>query len=400
VKILQVIASLDPRGGGPMEGVRQIAQAAARWGNETTVVCLDDPGSPFLESSPFPVVALGPSTHGYGYTPRLRPWLTTHAKEFDAVIVNGLWQFSGFAVWLALHGTKVPYFVYPHGMLDPYFKRQFPLKHLKKWLYWPWAEYRVLRDARAVLFTCEEERLLARESFGLYRCNEVVSGFGTAPPPFEREPASHAFLSAFPGLRGKRLLVFLGRVHPKKGCDLLLRAFAEIASADPQWQLVLAGPGEEALISELKRLARQFGIEDKVTWCGMLAGTRKWGALYCAEVFVLPSHQENFGIAVAEALACGTPVLISNRINIWREVVSAGAGLVAADSLEGTRQLLLTWMDLSAGSRALMRAKARQCFESHFDIRAVARELSQTVRDLIDDQSCRSVAASGRLSVG
>ena len=76
---------------------------------------------------------------------------------FDAVIINGLWQYHSFGAWRALRGTATPYYVFPHGMLDPWFKRSFPLKHLKKWLYWPWAEYRVLRDARAVIFTCEAE---------------------------------------------------------------------------------------------------------------------------------------------------------------------------------------------------------------------------------------------------
>ena len=102
--------------------------------------------------------------------------------QFDAVIVHGLWQYSSFGVWRALAGTDTPYFVFPHGMLDPWFKRTYPAKHFKKLLYWPWAEYRVLRDAAAVLFTSEEERRLARESFALYRAREVVVNYGTAAP--------------------------------------------------------------------------------------------------------------------------------------------------------------------------------------------------------------------------
>ncbi|HXY21702.1 MAG TPA: glycosyltransferase, partial [Burkholderiaceae bacterium] len=209
MNVLHVIASLDPRCGGPMEGVRQIARAAQAWGQKTTVATLDTPGAAFLEGNAFVAVPLGPGRLKYGYSPRLLPWLRAHVNEFDVVIVNGIWQYSSFAVWRALHGTKTPYFVFPHGMLDPYFKRTFPLKHLKKWLYWPWAEYRVLRDARAVLFTCEEERLLARQSFSLYDANELVTGYGTAPPPFDAKSARAAFFSSFPALRGKRLILFL-----------------------------------------------------------------------------------------------------------------------------------------------------------------------------------------------
>jgi glycosyltransferase involved in cell wall biosynthesis len=399
VNILHVIASLDPRGGGPMEGVRQIARAALAWGQNTTVVCLDAPGQAFLEGNPFKAIALGPGILPYGYTPRLAPWLREHAREYDAIIVNGIWQYSSFAVWRALHGTGIPYFVFPHGMLDPYFKRAYPLKHLKKRLYWRLGEYRVLRDARAVLFTCEEEMLLARESFRQYRCREQVAGYGTAPPPYEREAALAAYHTAHADLAGRRTLLFLSRIHEKKGCDLLITAFAAIAGSDPGLQLVLAGPVEADYGARLKALARRLGVEARITWTGMLAGACKWGALYAAEAFVLPSHQENFGIAVAEAMACGTPVLISNRVNIWREIVADGAGLVGPDTLDGTSELLQRWTALDATGRAAMRDCARGCFETRFDIRAVARRLTDTIARLAAAPPTHPIAGAGTLAV-
>lgn len=365
-----------------MEGVRQIARAAQAWGQETVVASLDAPGAPFLAGNPFVAVPLGPGSLKYGYAPALVPWLRQNAHRFDAVVCNGIWQYGSLAVWRALHGTRVPYFVFPHGMLDPYFKRAFPLKHLKKWLYWPWAEYRVLRDARAVFFTCEEERLLARQSFWLYRCNEVVAGYGTAPPPVERAPAEAAFHAAHPQLRGKRLMVFLSRIHEKKGCDLLIDAFAPIARADPDWHLVMAGPCAKPLEERLRGQAEALGIGARMTWTGMLMAECKWGALYAAEAFALPSHQENFGIAVAEALACATPVLISDKVNIWREIERDGAGFVAPDTADGARSLLRAWTALDAPARARMSAAARACFESRFDIRTVARGLTEHMRAL------------------
>jgi glycosyltransferase involved in cell wall biosynthesis len=365
-----------------MEGVRQIARAAQAWGQQTTVVSLDAPGAPYLEGNPFEVVALGPGVTSYGYSRRVVPWLRAHAREFDAVIVNGIWHYCSFAVWRALHGTGVPYFVFPHGMLDPYFKRAYPLKHLKKSLYWPWAEYRVLRDARAVLFTCEEERLLARRSFALYRCKEEVAGFGTAPSPFEAQAAKSALFTAYPHLRDKRLLIFLGRIHEKKGCDLLIEAFAAISGSDRAWHLVMAGPCEEPLGRVLRARTAALGLGERVTWTGMLQGESKWGLLHAAEVFALPSHQENFGIAVVEALACGTPVLVSNRVNIWREICQDEAGFTAADTPEGTRQLLLGWNALPASSRDRMRSNAAGCFARRFHIGAIAQGLVDRVKSL------------------
>ena len=127
-------------------------------------------------------IPLGPPHFGYAYNSRLVPWLRAHHGDYDAAVVNGIWQYHSFAAWRALRQSNTPYVIFTHGMLDPWFKRQYPLKHLKKWMYWPWAEYRVLRDARAVLFTCESERLLARGSFWLYRCQEQVVSYGTARP--------------------------------------------------------------------------------------------------------------------------------------------------------------------------------------------------------------------------
>ena len=108
------------------------------------------------------------------------PWLRAHAPDYDAVVVHGVWQYTSLAVWRALRRGPVPYFVYFHGMLDPWFKRAYPLKHLKKWLYWPWADYRVARDAKAVLFTAREEARLAAQSFWLYRVTPAVVGYGLA----------------------------------------------------------------------------------------------------------------------------------------------------------------------------------------------------------------------------
>ncbi|MBU2287490.1 MAG: glycosyltransferase, partial [Gammaproteobacteria bacterium] len=280
MRLLHLIPSVDPRGGGPIEGVLRIHEALARMGHEGVLVSLDAPDAPFVRDCPATVAALGPAVAGYGYTPRLVPWLKEHASTFDAVIVNGLWQYVGFAAWRVLHDSDTPYFVYSHGMLDPWFKHRYPLKHLKKWLYWPWGEYRVLRDARAVLFTCEEERLLARQSFWLYRCREVVGSYGTTVPVQDAQALSAAFHAAFPGLEEKRLLLFLGRVHEKKGCDLLIEAFARVAGQQPDLQLVIAGPGEEQLVSELKRRAEALGIAARISWTGMLTGDLKWGAFH------------------------------------------------------------------------------------------------------------------------
>ncbi|TLD68413.1 glycosyltransferase [Phragmitibacter flavus] len=364
MRLLSVIFSANPASGGPVEWLRQYRSLFQKQGHVVDVACTDAPGEEWLEGWNPPVNALGPAKTSYRYSDNLLPWLREHAGKYDRVIVHGVWQYHSFAVWQALRGSGTPYHVFTHGMLDPWFKRTYPLKHLKKWLYWPWAEYRVLRDATSVLFTCEEERRLARESFWLYRCREQVINYGTSAPTGDAVLQKEAFLQAFPECAGRRCLIFLGRIHEKKGCDLLLRAFGELALREPDWQLVMAGPcKDEEYLKELKSLEGE-----RVTWAGMLTGDLKWGALHASEAFVLPSHQENFGVAVVEALACGVPVLISDQVNIWREIVGDGAGLVAPDTLEGTRRLLEEWLGMTVDERTQMKVRAVKCFTERFEI--------------------------------
>lgn len=383
MKILRIISSMDPKGGGPSEGIRQVSMALARMGHQTECLTADDPAAPWLASQPVTIHALGPGRGSYAYCPAMTPWLQRHARDYDAIIVSGLWQHHGLTARNVLTGMGVPYLLFTHGMLDPWFKHTYPLKHLKKWLYWPWGEYRVLRDARAVLFTSEEERLQARRSFWLYRANETVVNYGTSTPPPDGVQLCEGFLESYPELRGKRLLTFLSRIHEKKGCDLLIEAFARVAGQDPLLHLVMAGPDKTGWIPELQRQAQALDVADRISWTGMLQGDLKWGAYYASEAFVLPSHQENFGIAVAEAMGCRLPVLISDKVNIWREIEADGAGIVGPDTLDGTEQTLRRWLALDAGGRQRMAEQAMVTFKNRYTVEAMADSLLQQIERFI-----------------
>jgi len=375
MKLLHVVPTINPATGGVVEGMRQMVTATMKMGHVVEVVTLDSANESWLQNLPFLVHPLGPSKFGYRYSSNLVPWLREHATGFDAVIVDGLWQYHGYATWKVMRKMKVPYFVFTHGMLDPWFKKTYPLKHLKKWMYWPWAEYRVLRDAKAVLFTCDEERVLSRESFWLFRCRAKVVSYGTVAPAGDPALQREAVFREYPILRNKRLFLYLSRIHQKKGCDLLIQAFAEVANRDKSLHLVMAGPDETGWQKDLVELSRNLGIENRITWTGMISGDLKWGAYHAAEAFVLPSHQENFGIVVAEALACGVPTLISNKVNIWREIETDGAGIIADDTLDGTITLFEQWLGMETAAQVLMRQKTITCFESRFEMGKAAQNL-------------------------
>ena len=387
---LRLIPSLNPDAGGTVVAVELAAAELARRGISTTITCLDAANSPWLLHSAEAAdglvkrLGLGPCRGFYGYRKGLANQLLPLVQQADLVIIEGMWQYHALAGWRALRRlgpAAPPYWVYPHGMLDPWFKRTYPLKHLKKWLYWPWADYRVLRDAAAVCFTSEQERLLARQSFWLYSAREQVLPLGVAQPPGHNDAQlassqRRAFAERFPALAGQRLILSLARLHEKKGLDLLVEAFAPLARHDPSLHLMLAGPATGPaganLRARLEEMARRLGIERQLHLPGLLQGELKWGALRSAEIFALPSHQENFGIAVVEALACGLPVLISTAVNICAEVQAAGAGLVQPDNLAATSAALERWQALDPLARAAMGAAASRLFAERYELGASA----------------------------
>lgn len=367
--ILHVIGSLSPAAGGPPEAVRQLVDAYIEVGDGIELVSLDKPGESYLKGIACPVHALGQSFLGkYGFSPKLWRWLQSNVNRFDAIVMNGIWTFPGVAVRFNARRAQKPYGIFTHGMLDPWFNRKYPLKHLKKLLYWP-VQHAVLRDAEAVFFTAEAERDLAKTSFRPSNWRSVVVPYGINDPDRRGGDVAEqveAFYRRFPELRGRRYLLFLGRIHEKKGCDLLIQAFARTAAAVPELHLVIAGPDQDGMQAKLRHLAETLGIAARVHWPGLIVGDIKWGAIRASDAFVLPSHQENFGVAVVESLAAGRPVLISNQVNIWPEIEGDGVGLVDDDTLEGTERLLRRWFELPAAERDAMAARARRSFVGRF----------------------------------
>lgn len=204
-----------------------------------------------------------------------------------------------------------------------------------------------------------------------------------------------AFIREFPGLESRNYLLFLGRIHEKKGADLILRAYASLKETHQDMpDLVIAGPTSSVAYGRLLHdLAQEEGflisdgrkkvsrdLRPVVHFLPMLRDDLKWGAFRGCEAFILPSHQENFGIAVVEALACGRPVLISDKVNIWREIERDGAGLVAEDTVSGMRKLLRVWLRMSEVTRSHMEARAQHCFKKSFDIQTAADALIAVIK--------------------
>lgn len=377
MRILHVIPTLSPASGGPAEALRQIIRAYPEAGVQAEIACVDEPSAEWIPNFATQVHGFGPVRGSYGHSSKLRKWLDQNVTRFDGVVAHSMWNYPPLAAARAAKG-RVPYAVFTHGMLDPWFNRRYPLKKLKKQLYWP-IQYPVLRDAKSVLFTSKLESELAVQSFKPNKWTSLVVPYGTnGPPSSDVEAQRRAFQERMPQLAGRRFLLFLSRIHEKKGCDLLIQAFAAIAWEHPDVNLVIAGPDQEGLQAKLTAQAQQLGISERVHWPGLLTGDAKWGALRACGAMVLPSHQENFGVVVAEALACGRPALISDQVNLWPDIAEDSAGLVEPDTLEGTRALLARWLRMSESDKSAMGARALTTFRSRYSM----QDCAFAIRDL------------------
>lgn len=326
--VLHVIPYMAEASGGPPVVVRKLVEGAHKAGWTTHIITspdyCDDGGRQLAEE---PDLTVLPSQlavlFGQG-----KARLAAEIRDADIVHCHTLW--SPLVTWAAAlaRRSNAPYIVSPHGMLDPY---SFDQKRLKKIAYLEAFERQTLVGASRVLFTTTLERDLAVETFGKIP-NAAVATLGADGLPGDKALLREQFFTLHPDLRGRPLLLFMGRIHPKKRPAVLVDVIRAIHSHFPNAMLLFAGTGEDAHVKEVTDKVEALGMEDRVRFLGHLSGNAKAAALAAADLFLLPSHQENFAIAVAEALHAGVPVILTQKVNIWQEIEQAGAGIAVEET--------------------------------------------------------------------
>lgn len=259
----------------------------------------------------------------FGYSPDMAAALRQRIKDFDVAHIHALHLYPTIAAGRICFAAGIPYMVEPHGSLDPWHRHH---HRVRKRVYWTLFEQPVLARAAAIHYATAEEMELARP-LGI-RAPGIVIPLGVDIAQYAQLPNRGAFRARHPGLANSRLILFLGRITPKKGLDLLVRSFARVREAEPDAHLVIAGPDDEGYGPHVRSEIAAHRLEPFVTLTGMVLGMQKLELLADADVWVLPSYAENFGLAALEALCCGLPTVLSDRVNIHKEVTDAGAGLI------------------------------------------------------------------------
>jgi len=311
-KILHVLSSLDKRDGGPIRAVVDLSAEGVAYGLESHLLA---PGPLELADNPMAEgrIHIAPPAvfRLFRYAPGLRRWLRQHVREFDGVVIHGMWLYPGYAAAMECLRAGVPYACFPHGMLDLYpVNRSGFIRRVKKHLYWRLVERWLYEGAAAVVFTTQRELKNASATFRINNRKLVVVPYGIAPMHRHAGRPCNEKLWQPPD---RRVALFFGRVHPKKNVGFLIEAWNK-ASVAPDYHLVIAGPGDPGYLAHLEKLAAAGPYRDRIHFAGWVAGADKAYLLERAQWFLLPSLQENFGVAVLEAAQAGCAVAISNEV--------------------------------------------------------------------------------------
>lgn len=392
MRVLHVIPSISPLRGGPSRAVLDMVAALRLQDVDAAILTTNDHGPglhpdlvtghwqwhqgvpvlAFPRWSP-PVAAL----REFAFSPALSLWLARHLKQYELLHIHALFSYPSTSAMAQARWAGVPYILRSIGQLSPWSLAQ---SRGRKRLLLRLIERRNLEQAAALHFTTAAERDEAAV-LGLAPPNLVLPLGVRCPDPLSQSA------SAPNGSAPVRFL-FLSRLHPKKQLENLLDALALLQRQRPEarWELAIAGEGEPRYVAGLQERTRGLGIEARCGWLGFLEGEAKWQALKAADWYVLPSAAENFGIAAVEALAAGTPVILSPEVAVAANVARAGAGLVSASDPEALALTLATALERPS---LTMRASALTLVATDFSWSTIALQLRDAYRQVLTSSAGR-----------
>jgi glycosyltransferase involved in cell wall biosynthesis len=392
MRVLHVIPSISPLRGGPSRAVLDMVAALRLQEVDAAILTTNDHGPglhpdlvtghwqwhqgvpvlAFPRWSP-PVAAL----REFAFSPALSLWLARHLKQYELLHIHALFSYPSTSAMAQARWAGVPYILRSIGQLSPWSLAQ---SRGRKRLLLRLIERRNLEQAAALHFTTAAERDEAAV-LGLAPPNLVLPLGVRCPDPLSQSA------SAPNGSAPVRFL-FLSRLHPKKQLENLLDALALLQRQRPEarWELAIAGEGEPRYVAGLQERTRGLGIEARCGWLGFLEGEAKWQALKAADWYVLPSAAENFGIAAVEALAAGTPVILSPEVAVAANVARAGAGLVSASDPEALALTLATALERPS---LTMRASALTLVATDFSWSTIALQLRDAYRQVLTSSAGR-----------
>jgi len=397
MKVLHVIPAMDPAYGGPAQALAGLAAAQRSAGLDVTILVTmrADDDRLIVDSvrrQGVSVRVLAPCRGPLRGHPELRPALNELLAECDLAHIHAVWEQIQHDTALVARRLGKPHIFRPCGMLDPWCLAQ---RRLKKRLYIAWRLRRDLDRCSAIHFTTEIERDLVKP-LG-FKAPSIVESNGIDLAEFASLPEPGSFRTRYPSIGDRPIVLFMSRIHYKKGLDILIPAFARIAAMDAV--LVLAGPDDGGYLHQVKAMVSECNLDHRVIFTGMLRGADRLIALADADLFVLPSYQENFGVVVIEALAAGTPVVISDQVNIHPQVSRTQMGGVVPTEIEPLAAEIDRWLaDEAMRSGAAERGRA--FVHEHYAWDKIAQRWVQCYDRIVSGRSREEAGLPNRGAAG
>jgi glycosyltransferase involved in cell wall biosynthesis len=393
MKILHFIPVYKPawQYGGPVRSVSTLCESLAACGERVVVatttsgLCgqhritwnlecptiVDGVEVYYFARNPFPL---------YIESPSLRKHIRSLMVDADLVHLSGVWQPLSLSVTTTARRLKKPYVCSLRGTINSWAWKQRTIRHR---LYWTLFESHQLSRASALHMTSDMEREDAvSRGIGIGQKVFVVPNSIDSSQFVRSEHLAWRFRESVSASDAQKLMLYLGRLHAKKGIDLFLNSAAAVLRETPDWLFLIVGPSENGYRDKLMSQVQRLGLSSKVRFVDLVAGTDRLGALSAADLFILTSHTENFGMSVVEAMAASVPVLISDRVGICKEIRSDGAGYITGQDHASIRSALITLIS-DAGLRSFYAANGRKCVLQRFDTAAVAQQMRASYRELL-----------------
>lgn len=395
---MHLISSLATRFGGPSKACVEMAEATAKLGHDVTIYTTNIDGTNDLNVPTDKFIRRNGVTYKYFQVNSPRFWrpslsmakaLKNDIPKFDLVHMHSLYLFHNLVGGYYCRKYNTPYIIRIHGTLDPFlYNRHRWRKTIIERLY----ENKNLKHASAIHYTTQEEKILAETH--CFASPGIVVPNGLDISMYNALPKKGMFRELYPETIGKQIILFFSRLNFKKGLDILTPAFIELAKQNKDYHLVLAGPDNEGLGNWVKEQIKNAGLaiygkNTRVTITGMLTGKKKLAVLNDANVFALPSYSENFGIAVIEAMLCGLPVIISNKVNIWRDIKEDNAGLIGPCDVKWFRNSIKKLLADKALCNKLSKAGI-QSVKKRYDWNKIAISLSKHYQNIVKNYNKRS----------
>jgi glycosyltransferase involved in cell wall biosynthesis len=367
LKILHIIPDLSAKTGGPVAALKSMSSSQVELGHEVSIITTDYDLDKNIEIKNVKILYFNCNIGAIRYSRSLKKYLKDNIVEFDIVHIHTIWQYPTFIAGKICKKYNIPYILRPCGMLD---KWSFKQKKLKKTVYYNLIEKKTIKNASAIHCTSKlEEKESAK-----HLINSIIFII----------PLS---INISPKLKQKTIskpyILYLSRLHYKKQPDLLIKSFSKIINDYPKYQLVFAGPCENTYMQKLLNLIRIHKLEENVILKGMVVGKNKENLLANADIFVLPSHHENFGIAVAEAMGAGLPVIVGEKVALSDDIIKHNAGLVVkltgGDIAKAMKELLN-----SPAKRKVMGNNGYEYVKNHLSKEKIAKQLINKYKTIIN----------------